>query len=368
MRILPLPGEKSSAAASTRGDPGFGEVTGSHRLVHITGMIPFPLDSKILRGLCAALLLPACAQAMVTMDFVPVGNAGNAADTTGYGAVAYEYGIARNETTVSQYAEFLNAVAQSDPHGLYNDAMATNANVAGITRSGSSGSYSYTVTGSGARPITYVSWFDAARFVNWLHNGQGGGDTETGAYLLNGATSGIILAQAGAIFRLPTEDEWYKAAHYDPAKGGSGGYWSYPTQGDILTGNSVGVAGAANYMDGDYAVTQGSLPPGNVLTDAGAYGPDSASYYGTNDQGGGVGEWNDAVISENSRGLRGGTWGRNGTYLNAATRGSLTPASENQFNGFRVVSVPEPGVPAMALLLGGGLLTLRGRLRRSPEP
>lgn len=26
-----------------------------------------------------------------TIDFVPIGNAGNAADTTGYGAVPYEY-------------------------------------------------------------------------------------------------------------------------------------------------------------------------------------------------------------------------------------------------------------------------------------
>lgn len=48
--------------------------------------------------------------------------------------------------------------------------------------------------GSGARPITYVSWFDAARYTNWLHNGQGTGDTETGAYTLNGATSGNAVA------------------------------------------------------------------------------------------------------------------------------------------------------------------------------
>ena len=55
--------------------------------------------------------------AVVNIDYVTVGNSGNAADpATGslYGAVAYEYKIARNETTLSQYAEFLNATAATD--------------------------------------------------------------------------------------------------------------------------------------------------------------------------------------------------------------------------------------------------------------
>ena len=68
----------------------------------------------------------------------------------------------------------------------------------GITQSGSSGSYSYSVTGSDSQaancPIFDVSWGDAARFCNWLQNGQptgaeGTGTTETGAYTLNGATT-----------------------------------------------------------------------------------------------------------------------------------------------------------------------------------
>ena len=40
----------------------------------------------------------------------------------------------------------------------------------GIKRGGSSGTFSYTVTGSGLRPIAYVSWFDAAHFANQMHN------------------------------------------------------------------------------------------------------------------------------------------------------------------------------------------------------
>lgn len=87
--------------------------------------------------------------------------------------------------------------------------MATNGNVAGITRSGSSGSYTYSVlTGAGNRPIAYVSWFNAARFCNWLQNGQGSGSTETGAYTLAGAMSGIILKNGGATCYIPSESEW----------------------------------------------------------------------------------------------------------------------------------------------------------------
>jgi formylglycine-generating enzyme required for sulfatase activity len=174
------------------------------------------------------------ALAVVNFDYVTVGNPGNAADpATGsvYGAVAYQYRIAKNETTISQYVEFLNAVA-AVPAGsyqtdLWNSSMSSNPYTDGIARSGAGtlgNPYSYSAIGSGNRPVAYVSWFDAARFVNWMHNGQGGASTETGVYALNGATSGIFTAQPGATIWLPTESEWYKAAYYDPTKNsGAGG-------------------------------------------------------------------------------------------------------------------------------------------------
>jgi hypothetical protein len=146
-------------------------------------------------ALLAAISFPV--SGAVTIDWVSIGDPGNAAQSAanrthsfsggdGYGAVGYTYSMSRNETTIAQYAEFLNAKAASDPYGLWNSNMASDANVAGITRSGTSGNYTYSVTGSGLRPITYVSWFDAARFANWMHNGQGSGDTEDGAYTLVG--------------------------------------------------------------------------------------------------------------------------------------------------------------------------------------
>jgi len=158
----------------------------------------------------------------VTIDWVTVGDPGNAADTTGYGAVAESFRIGKYEVTIQQYTAFLNAVAASDPYSLYSTNMAGDLNIAGISRSGTSGGYSYSVINngglSGNRPITFVSWFDAARFANWMQNGQGSGSTETGAYtLVGGQTSGTAPAKnPGATFYIPTENEWYKAAFYSP--------------------------------------------------------------------------------------------------------------------------------------------------------
>ena len=61
--------------------------------------------------LAVGVLLAQTASALVTIETVPVGNAGNAADTTGYGAVAYDYALGKYEVTLNQYSEFLNAVA-----------------------------------------------------------------------------------------------------------------------------------------------------------------------------------------------------------------------------------------------------------------
>ena len=304
------------------------------------------------------------AQPLLTIDTVTVGDAGNAADTTTYGAVADVFDIGKYEVTIGQYTSFLNAVAATDTYSLYNASMATDLNIAGITRAGSSGSFSYSVIGSGSRPISYVSWFDAARFANWMNNGATvGASTETGAYTLNGATSGVNFTKnAGATWWMPSEDEWYKAAYY---KGGgtNAGYWVYPTQSDSAPGNDIGgAANQANYYAGDYAVTQSSTYSStlNYLTDAGAFSA-SDSAYDTFDQGGNVWEWNPAV-SGSSRGLRGGSWRSSVIGLRSSVRDFFDPAVENFFVGFRVASVPEPST-AVLVLMGVGALYLWKRRR-----
>jgi formylglycine-generating enzyme required for sulfatase activity len=254
-------------------------------------------------ALAACGLLTQTASALVTIDSVYVGNAGNAADWTGYGAVAYDYGIGKYEVTLNQYTEFLNAVAKTDTYGLYNTSMGTDLNVAGISRSGISGSYSYSVIGSGNRPVTYVSWYDSARFVNWLHNGQpvgaqAAGTTETGAYTMTGNT-GFPTRNSGWKYGLPSENEWYKAAYHQPAAQGGDvdNYWLYPTatnaipnsrNGSLTDANSANFYrddGIANGFNDGYAVYTG----GNGLADAGAFSL-ADSFYGTFDQAGNVWE------------------------------------------------------------------------------
>jgi sulfatase modifying factor 1 len=292
------------------------------------------------------------------IEMVKVGNAGNAVDpsdgdsnaggTQNFGAVPYEYSIGKYEVTLAQYAAFLNAVAATDTHKLYTAGMATNQNIAGIARSGSSGSFTYGVTGSGTRPVTFVSWFDAARFCNWLHNGRPTGaqteaTTERGAYTLDGAESGVAFSrQWGAKFWIPSEDEWYKAAYHQPAGLGGvvEGYRLYPAKSNAVPGNTIGaLANQANFLTTVYSVTQSGNYDANqnYLTAVGSY-PGSAGFYGTFDMGGNVSEWNDAVIGGSFRGLRGGSWGNVEGYLRSSSRLDTNPINEFTTIGFRVAS------------------------------
>jgi sulfatase modifying factor 1 len=296
--------------------------------------------------------------APVSIELLPVGDAGNADDSTGFGAVAYDFSIARYDVTIGQYAAFLNAVAAADPHQLYNPLMASDLAIAGIARRGEPGSYTYSVIDnhgdSADRPITYVSWWDAARFANWMANGQPQGaqderTTEDGAYPVDGAVRGEAVARnainpntdAPPSFHLPLEDEWYKAAYYSPERdGGAGGYYDYATQSDTAPGNSIGDGdNQANYFaNGVFAVSGGTAqqPGQNYLTDVGAF-PNSPSHYGTFDQNGNVWQWNDLDgLPSPSRGLRGGYWFSGSLPLQAALFCNDATGRENNDVGFRL--------------------------------
>jgi formylglycine-generating enzyme len=285
------------------------------------------------------------AAASITIPTVTIGNPGNAADSTGFGSVAYTYNIGTTEVTNAQYAAFLNAVAATDTHGLYNSNMS--GAFGGITRDGLAGSYTYsTVSGRANNPVNFVSFWDATRFANWLHNGQGSGDTETGAYTLTpgGISANTITRNANWLWAVTSENEWYKAAYHQPASAGgdADNYWLYPTQSNTIT------TAQANYNN----------PIANT-TPVGSYG---ANYYGTFDMGGNVWEWNEAVISGSFRGLRGGAfYTLDGvSFLRADVRGNLNPANADNDFGFRVSQIPGPS--AVALVAIGGVLV--GRRRR----
>ncbi len=284
------------------------------------------------------------ASSQITIPTVPIGNAGNAADpTTGFGSVAYTYNIGTTEVTNAQYAAFLNAKAASDPFNLYNTSMADT--FGGITRSGSAGSYTYsTVIGRANNPVNYVSFWDATRFANWLHNGQGSGDTETGGYTLTagGIGANTITRNAGWQWAVTSENEWYKAAYHQPASAGgdSDNYWVYPT-----SSNSVPTTSQANYN----GVIGNTMPVGSY----------AANFSGTFDMAGNVWEWNEAIFSSSRRGLRGGSFGNPDVVLRADDRNINFVTNESSFIGFRVSQVPAPG--SVALLAIGGLAATRRR-------
>jgi formylglycine-generating enzyme required for sulfatase activity len=359
------------------------------------------LDSMVSRLLVLlATLLPMqgaiFADSGVSFEWATVGDPGNSIDpligvptggrhpTPERGAVPYVYSISKYETTIGQYTAFLNAVAKSDPHGQYDPDLGTQDTIRGIARSGTDGSYVYHVRSvysgaGGARisadlPVTHVGFVDAARFVNWLHNGQGSGSTETGAYSISkgqitrasrsggmvtittaqphtlsigdwvsvsvngdnrlagsfrvtaitdttfsyllagddfagqqmtGSITGISAThKPDARYWIPTENEWYKAAYYDPSpQGPVDDYWLFPTRRETYS------SGQANFFDGVFAVTgrPGVSHFTTYLTDVRDYGT-YASYYGTFNQAGNVEEWTEGDSFSQGPNPRGGAW------------------------------------------------------------
>jgi formylglycine-generating enzyme len=297
----------------------------------------------------------------VSLEWVLIGNPSNPADTTGFGSVPYAYYISKFEVTNLQYVEFLNAVAKTDTHALYNNNY--------ISRSGNPGEYTYSVDSSIAtHPVSTVSFYDALRFANWLHNGQPVGaqdnlTTEEGAYSITpvGVANNSITRNSGATTFIPTENEWYKAAYYDAALTI---YYEYPTGTDAQTACVAPAADTGNSANCDDAT--------NVLTDVGSYSI-SVSPNGTLDQGGNVWEWNESIPSPTSsspnRGLRGGGFIFGPPESLAASFSSVgtlasdigNPTNEFDFIGFRVAAVPEPS--ERSLFLAGLLVLAAARLK-----
>ncbi len=333
---------------------------------------------RIRRAVAATALVVLAGQianvrAEVVLETVTVGPAGNAPDTRyeapGYGGVDYVYNIGKYEVTNAQYAEFLNAVGATDTYGVYSIYM--DGPSGGIARDGSAGSYTYsTIAGRGNMPVNRVSWGDAARFANWLHNGQPGlgapvpqdaNSTEDGSYYLDGATSDAglmaVVRKEDATWVIPSEDEWYKAAYHVGGK--STLYYDYPT-GGLSAPTAEGPPGT-DMSDG--SVNSDGVVGG--LTDVGAYtAKPSDSAYGTFDQAGNVWEWNETEVANGPgwlRGLRGGSHVDDDDALRAAHRDSLHPTLSATNIGFRVAdvseqgrdipTVPEWGLATMALLV-----------------
>ncbi len=348
-----------------------------------------------LLAILALLFLTDSTKAVVTFDWAVVGDTNNVADTrimdkgvvpdftTGYGAVDYEYAIAKHHVTNSQYVEFLNAAdptgQQPFPNGTYNPNGIYNRNMtvsdignpvdsgAGVAYAGgidynfgaSNGAFYSVKAGQENLPANWINWNSGARFVNWLHNGGlPTSDTENGVYDMSITTTEPPPRQAGATYFIPSEDEFYKAAYYDPTKGGTGGYWEYGVQSDSDP-TSEGPAGgttSANYRGPNDTYWQNGSTFDDSLdyrTEVGAY-TDATSYYGLHDVDGLIFQWTEGTKISSFAGplpaYRGGSWYYDSDFSGASSRNlySFRGAASYAWFGLRIGSM----VPVTAGLDG----------------
>ena len=283
-------------------------------------------------------LLPASADTFgsgtnqFTIDFVTIGAAGNTADTNGYGAVGYEYRIGVHEVSTAMVAS-ANALGALD---LTPDVRPPEVSASGL------------------------SWNQAARFVNWLNTNSGypaaykftlqpgDPDYDSSANLLLWATNdpGYNAANpyrnAGSKYFLPGENEWYKAAYYNPA---GSNYFIFPTG-----SNSAPTP-----------VAFGSSPGSAVYNQIAFVGPAAAtnaiglSPFGTMAQGGNLEEWMETAFSgantnpASSRTLRGGSWTNTATFLESSWRGQIPPDFPISNGGFRVAAAGTNSLTVLTL-------------------
>ena len=267
-----------------------------------------------------------------TIDFVDIGNTGNTADTTSYGAVPYEY-------RASIYEISQNAITKATASGMSNVTAGAWSN---------------------NQPAANISWYAAAAFVNFLNTNSG----KTAAYNLSFTTNWSmdlwsseqawtaggtnLYRNKDAYYFLPSENEWYKAAYYNAA---GTNYFLYPT---ASSGVPTAVASGTNPETAVYN-NAASVPA--IVASAGGLSP-----YGTMGQGGNIFEWNESAFdgtnssaSEN-RALRGGSWINVESRLRSSRRFDDGPSLEDFNIGFRVASVPEPSTAVLVLMAGGAWL------------
>jgi hypothetical protein len=169
------------------------------------------------------------------------------------GGVSYGYGIGQLEITVSQYVAFLNTADPkgTNKHELWStDESGTSWPKFGqIDFSSSAGlgrHYTLSAPQWADKPYGFANFLRSARFDNSLYNGrliskkassEGGfsyvtyrvrlsRNTESGMYDM---TKRAMTRSRKTGFVIPSQDEWIKAAYYDPNGGGKYSYWEYPT-------------------------------------------------------------------------------------------------------------------------------------------
>ena len=297
------------------------------------------------------------------MEFVTIGNPGNAADTDANaqplnaGAVGYSYDIGKFEVSEDMIEKYNANFGTANSLAITKDARGT------------------------AKPATSVSWNEAARFVNWLNTSTG--NQAAYKFTSSGVNDNIALWAPGdagydvnnkyrnslAKYFLPSYNEWYKAAYYDP---NTSAYYDYATGSDsaptaVASGTGTGANG------NNEAVYFFQSGPADV-TQAGGLSP-----YGVMGLGGNASEWEESSgdlansSGPSNRGYRGGNWFLGSYDLSSSSRYSGNGPSNEGYNiGFRVASlsssappaVPEPSMMVIGTLFGLGGLMAKRRMKK----
>ncbi len=246
---------------------------------------------------------------------------------SGMGRVAYDYGIGTYEITADQWAKYVTITGGPVGDGSgYEEAPTTTGNQA----------------------VNNTSWYEAAQFVNWLNTSSDYApaynfDAEGTFSLWSDGEQSATSAyrHKDAIYVLPSEDEWVKAA-----------YWN----GTELQTYATPDAGVPTTTEANYNDDFGSVW---------SVGTGAVELNGTYDMMGNVTELMESAVDGNdivgeNRVYRGGSYIANELRWLAMDEPQRSTQTFEFFrHGFRVAAVPEPASIALVGLFGGGVLFIR---------
>ncbi len=258
-------------------------------------IIPFWNDVYGSKAECTA-AFPAV-RAAIDLNADPAVQAVSATSCMKVGRVGYKYGIAETELTVAQWVTFLNTVDPKgrNKHHLWDAAQSSRVwpKYGSVNRNkrAPKGQRYYVASPEWAdKPYNVADFTRAARLANSLDNGRVikkktrtistvtgsklkrttykvrlSPKTKTGMYKMSKRKA---KRRSKSGFAVSSQNEWIKAAYFDPKGGGKHSYWDYPTNPGLYVNCPVDVSGcpegeqpSSTVLDVNGNVTNSGIQP-----------------------------------------------------------------------------------------------------------